>query len=562
VGLLVLAGGLGQAVLTVAAWPLGRHRPERLALAGLYRELAGLARNPAPTHVGPPLGDALAQVRTTLYGLGHDHGPSVEAYRVLLDEADRIRREVLVLSGLADRLRRRDQPELARAISTVLPAAASTLDEVAASLEQGRPVDEAALVPLRRRLRAAVDQLDDSGLAGRAAAARLRSLAGQLRAAVATARAGASEGRGGDEPDLLAGVARLRDPVAVLRANLTPGSAVFRHAIRAAVLVAGSDLVARLAGLERGYWIPLTVMVTLRPDFATTFQRCFLRVVGTIIGLLLATVLVHWIPGGQWWSISLVALFVFGMRLAGPGNLGLSAVSLSGLVVVLLALSGVAPHTAVLPRSLDTVVGGVLALIATLIWPIWPRAQVPDRLAELLERYRAYLLAVADPATPGGELESTRAAARLARSNAQASVDAARADPVRSTRAVDVGGAVLAHTHRFVHAMLTVDAVRGSLPPVQPGAPSRAELDELLRRSAELLAVCATAVRAASAPRNVAALRPLQERLAEAIRADPARFGGAAVAGALLDASDRIANSLDTLVSELRRQLGPAAPLA
>ncbi len=42
-GLLVFAGGALQAVLAIAAWPLGRHGPERRALAALYRQLAGLA---------------------------------------------------------------------------------------------------------------------------------------------------------------------------------------------------------------------------------------------------------------------------------------------------------------------------------------------------------------------------------------------------------------------------------------------------------------------------------------------------------------------------------------
>ena len=65
------------------------------------------------------------------------------------------------------------------------------------------------------------------------------------------------------------------------------------------MLVAGSDLVVRLAGYGRGYWVPLTVLVVLRPDFASTFQRAIMRVVGTVIGLLLATELLHWIPGGE-----------------------------------------------------------------------------------------------------------------------------------------------------------------------------------------------------------------------------------------------------------------------
>ena len=41
-------------------------------------------------------------------GSGHDHGPSVEAYRVLLDEAERIRGELIVLAGQIEQLDRRE----------------------------------------------------------------------------------------------------------------------------------------------------------------------------------------------------------------------------------------------------------------------------------------------------------------------------------------------------------------------------------------------------------------------------------------------------------------------
>ena len=115
VGLLVLAGGAVQAVLAVAGWPLRRHRPERTALAALYRELAAAARLPRGTGAGPPAADTLTAVRQTFYGLGHDHGPSVEAYRVLLDEAERIRREIVVVAADRGTARRRRQPDPRRA---------------------------------------------------------------------------------------------------------------------------------------------------------------------------------------------------------------------------------------------------------------------------------------------------------------------------------------------------------------------------------------------------------------------------------------------------------------
>ncbi|MCW2648190.1 MAG: hypothetical protein QOF87_350 [Pseudonocardiales bacterium] len=558
VGLLVLAGGVGQAVLAIAAWPLRRHRPERLALAGLYRELAAAARQPTGTHVGPPASVSLTAVRQTLYGLGHDHGPSVEAYRVLLDEAERIRRELLVLSAQAERLTEAGATSAAETVHTVLATAGDVLGGVAAALDNGREIDPGVLVPIRQRMRELISVLDDPETPGgeltrRAAAARAQSLAAQLRAVVETTRTGATEGGHDEEPDGY-GVLRLRDPVAILRANLTPDSAVLRHAVRVGVLVAASDFVVRLAGTDRGYWIPLTVLVVLRPDFASTFQRSSMRVAGTIVGLLVASELVHWIPGGQWYQVALVGVLLFGMRFAGPGNIALASAALAALVVVLLSINGVAPHSSVIPRGADTLIGGALALVAALFWPVWERQLLPERLAEVLAAYRDYLEAVIDPSSDDERLQKARAAARLARTNAQASLDRARSEPVRGQGQVELGEAVLAHTHRFIHAMLTIDAVRGSLRKVSEST----NLTEFMALAAEVLDCCEQSIRLEQPPQAVPKLRPAEVRLARALAAEPARAGDVEAAGAIVDACDRITDSLDTLVNELRRQLGAA----
>jgi uncharacterized membrane protein YccC len=555
VGLLVVAGGAVQTVLAIAAWPLGRHRPERTALAKLYRELADAARTQHGTRVSPPAGDTLTTVRQTLYGLGHDHGPSVEAYRVLLDEAERIRRETVVLSGLAERLADERDPVLAGLVRGSLTAAASVLGEIGDALDIGRPVSSETLAPARATLRQAMDRLDAGDGSGgeltrRAAAARLQALGGQLRAAVESSNTGASEGRRGDEPDGR-GIARLRDPMAILRANLNVQSAVLRHAVRVALLVAGSDLVVRVADVSRGYWVPLTVLVVLRPDFGATLQRSVMRTLGTVVGLLLATVLVHWVPGGDWWQIALIAAFVFGMRLAGPGNLALLAISLAGLVVVLLEINGVPAHTTLVARSIATVVGGALAVLAALALPAWERQYVPARLVELLDAYREYLQVVADLSSQRNTLQRARTACRLARTNAQTSVDRAQIEPVRGGAEVDLGRAVLAHTHRFIHAMLSVEALR---PPLRDagGVP---ELEAFLAEAGDVLRAARTAIRSDEIPAPGSDLRLRQERLAQLLSADPGRAGGLEVVATLVEATDRVTNSLDTLVEELRRQL-------
>jgi uncharacterized membrane protein YccC len=238
------------------------------------------------------------------------------------------------------------------------------------------------------------------------------------------------------------------------------------------------------------------------------------------------------------------------MRFAGPGNVALSAVCLSGLVVVLLAINGVPAHTTVVSRSLATLAGGALAVVAALALPAWERRFVPARLGELLLAYREYLQAVADPAAGPARLQKTRAACRLARTNAQASVDRARSEPVRGQAEVELGTTVLAHTHRFIHAMLSVDAVQVPLREAG-GLP---ELADFLGAAGELLDAARGAVLSGAPPGKVQDLRPRQEEFAELLAADPERAGGIETAATLAEATDRITNSLDTLIAELRRQ--------
>jgi hypothetical protein len=87
-------------------------------------------------------------------------------------------------------------------------------------------------------------------------------------------------------------------------------------------------------------------------------------------------------------------------------------------------------------------------------------------------------------------------------------------------------------------------------------------LTELMRRSEDVLARCVEAIRAGRPPQHVPKLRPVQESFRPVAREQPDRVGGAEVAGALLDATDRVANSLDTLAAEVRRQLAQPAGIA
>jgi hypothetical protein len=103
--------------------------------------------------------------------------------------------------------------------------------------------------------------------------------------------------------------------------------------------------------------------------------------------------------------------------------------------------------------------------------------------------------------------------------------------------------------------MLSLDAIR--VPLREAGGLS--QLGPFLGAAGEVLDAARTAILEDAAPGTVAALRPLQEDLAAAATAEQDRLG-VGTAAALVEATDRVTNSLDTLVAELRRQLGVASP--
>ncbi|MBV8657678.1 MAG: FUSC family protein [Burkholderiales bacterium] len=73
-----------------------------------------------------------------------------------------------------------------------------------------------------------------------------------------------------------------------LRDNLHHGSRWFWHALRVGLASAMAVGVVALCGLDHGYWLILTTFLTMQPEFAATLKLSMRRVVGTLLGSLLA----------------------------------------------------------------------------------------------------------------------------------------------------------------------------------------------------------------------------------------------------------------------------------
>ncbi|MCC6314773.1 MAG: FUSC family protein, partial [Thermomicrobiales bacterium] len=146
-------------------------------------------------------------------------------------------------------------------------------------------------------------------------------------------------------------------------------SAALHHALRVAVAVAVADTLARGLRMPHGYWIPMTVAIVLKPAVGATITRSLSRLLGTLTGLVLGTLLLETAFGPIAAHVVLFGVFVFLMLAFGPGNYALLVVAVSAIVVVMFSLLGTPPAATMHDRAIATVIGGALALLASLAWP-------------------------------------------------------------------------------------------------------------------------------------------------------------------------------------------------
>ena len=558
--LLALAGALVQTGLSVALWPVRRYEPEKRALGALFAALARAAQTPSQAAKAPVATAESLQAQNSLAGLSSSENLEAVRYRSLLTQAERIRLGLTALARLRMRLSREGGSHAAvEALDRYLKNAADILQELAGTLVQNR---EPAAAQDRLVLSTALAyQLrdDNAGEPGTFASAtaqnarhQMDTLSGQLRAAVDLASRTTPEGEAAfvkqeaQQPFWL----RYSGRLATVRGNLNLRSAALRHAIRLAACIAVGDAAGRLFESQRSYWIPMTIVLVLKPEFTTTFSRGILRIAGTIAGLLLATALFHFLPIHTATQIVLIGVFTFLMRWVGPANYGVFAISLSALIVLLLTITGVSPKEAIHARGLNTLIGGALALAAYAAWPTWEKAQIADVFATMLEAYKRSFHEISqgylEPrAADAKERDRARREGRTARSNLEASLDRLSAEPGATTEQVSQWSAMLASSHRFAHAMMALEAALPQMRDASPRDEFRRFRDDV-ERTLNLAAAILRGARVAK--REFPDLREDHNRLIAAGGGDAARY-------ALVNVeADRLTNSLNSLCEQLIRQ--------
>ncbi|MDC9613050.1 YccS family putative transporter [Xenorhabdus khoisanae] len=175
--------------------------------------------------------------------------------------------------------------------------------------------------------------------------------------------------------------------------NLTPKSALFRHAVRMSVLLCTGYAIIQLFDLQRGYWILLTSLFVCQPNYSATRRRLALRVIGTLAGILIGLPILYFVPSieGQLVLIVISGVLFFAFRNSQYAH---ATLFITLLVLLSFNLLGEGFEVA-FPRIIDTLVGCGIALLAvSFIWPDWKFRQLPQVINRTMLANCRYLNAI------------------------------------------------------------------------------------------------------------------------------------------------------------------------
>jgi len=332
--------------------------------------------------------------------------------------------------------------------------------------------------------------------------------------------------------------------VTALRAHATPRSAVFRHAIRVALVTAAGTALLVYLRLPHGIWLPLTSLTILQPEYGSTVTRASHRTLGTIAGAVIAGTLLASVHGTVAYDLALGVL-LFATFLVIRRNYGYGITFLTPIIILLISQGSLDPWVDLAERVAYTLVGAILALVAAyLLWPQWERDQLRDRLQRALLALQRYLDGVleslAGTAVSEQALASLRRQAELALANAEAGFQRMRAEPGDRAELLGVAFALLVYLRRLCRHTIAL-----SLQHQEPRLPS-APLIRLRQVIATTLGDLGKVVREGRMPVPGPSLEPQLEELVSQL--NPETAGETSPAAGLLG----------RIVSDLTGLLGAA----
>ncbi|MES2532874.1 MAG: YccS family putative transporter [Pseudomonadota bacterium] len=271
-----------------------------------------------------------------------------------------------------------------------------------------------------------------------------------------------------------------RDMVERVRRQLSPRSALFRHALRLAIALTVGYVLMWLVHPAQGYWILLTTLFVCQQNYGDTISRMGQRVAGTALGVVLGWALLQLFPQPLVQSLlAVVAGVVFFANRATRYLLATAAMTL----LVLLCFNQVGNGAGlIVPRLVDTAIGSAIAGLAVLlVLPHWQARRINELAATAMRGHAGYLRRIVEQYRTGARDSLDYRLARRNDHNADAALSTAVAHMFREPGFVRPRAGIalrfLIRSHTLLSYLSALGAHRAALPD-----PARAAV---LREAAE-----------------------------------------------------------------------------
>ena len=192
--------------------------------------------------------------------------------------------------------------------------------------------------------------------------------------------------------DLAAFIPKRTYALSALAPHLSRDSPVMQFAVRLALAMMAGALVAQSIGDKRhGNWVVLTIAVVMRAGYGLTRQRRDDRIIGTLIGCVLAAGSVAYLPVAALVAVQGVAVAV--IHSFARLNYRISATGASVMALVSLHLVEPWVSAPILERLADTLVGAAIAHLFNYFWPRWEFLEAPGLARRLQAQLAAFTAA-------------------------------------------------------------------------------------------------------------------------------------------------------------------------
>ncbi|MFN8126038.1 MAG: FUSC family protein [Candidatus Nanopelagicales bacterium] len=161
-----------------------------------------------------------------------------------------------------------------------------------------------------------------------------------------------------------------------------PGTTHFRHGLRMAVAIVIAQSLSLVLPLAHSFWIPLTCVFVVKPDWSFTVVRSTARLLGNLLAVLLVPVAL--LATGS--SVGLVVVILIMSAVAFrffTGNYILGSFGIAGTILIL--DQTLAPDQSLyVSRIVATVIGAVVAIVVSALIPSFRSGQATDLVRDVI----------------------------------------------------------------------------------------------------------------------------------------------------------------------------------